>query len=135
VTGYSLEPPTKPSLFELAGVHEGVQNIIADVRDLQRLSREMQAAGPEIVFHLAAQPLVRQSYIDPVGTYAINVVGTVNVLEAVRHTPSVRAVVNVTSDKCYENHERLSGYRETDRLGGHDPYSNSKACAELVTQS
>jgi CDP-glucose 4,6-dehydratase len=135
VSGYSLEPPTTPSFFELARVREGIRSTIADVRDLALLVREMQAAEPEIVFHLAAQPLVRHSYADPIETYAVNVMGTANVLEAVRRTPGVRAVVVITSDKCYENRDWEWGYRENDRLGGHDPYSNSKACAELVTQS
>jgi len=135
VTGYSLEPPTKPSLFELARVAESARSVIADVRDIAKLEQTMAAARPEVVFHLAAQSLVRQSYTDPVGTYATNVVGTANVLDIVRRTRSVKAVVNVTSDKCYENRESASGYRESDRLGGHDPYSNSKACAELVTQA
>ena len=136
VSGYSLAPPTQPSLFELARVAEGVaSNVIADVRDLSTLTRELRAAKPEVVFHLAAQSLVHASYADPVQTYTTNVIGTVNVLEAARSTDSVRAVVVVTSDKCYENRESHSAYAEGDRLGGHDPYSNSKACAELVTQS
>lgn len=135
VTGYSLEPPTRPNLFELACVARNVDSVIGDVRDYDRLARAMRSARPEVVFHLAAQPLVRQSYVDPRGTYATNVLGTVNLLEAVRSTPGVRAALIVTSDKCYENREPTSGYRETDRLGGHDPYSSSKACAELVTQS
>ncbi len=135
VTGYSLDAPTRPSLFELARVAEGLKSVIADIRDLPRLSREMAQAAPEVVFHMAAQPLVRQSYTDPVETYATNVLGTVHVLEAIRRTPSVRAAVIITTDKCYENREWAWGYREIDRLGGRDPYSNSKACAELVTQS
>lgn len=135
VTGYALEPPTTPNFFELARVREGIRSTISDVRDLASLVQEMRAAEPEIIFHLAAQPLVRRSYVDPIATYAVNVIGTANVLEAVRRTPSVRAVVVITSDKCYENRDWDWGYRENDRLGGHDPYSNSKACAELVTQS
>ncbi len=135
VTGYALEPDTEPSLFRLARVDSNVRSVIADIRDLRRLEEEMRAARPEVVLHLAAQSLVRQSYDDPVGTYATNVVGTANVLEAVRRVPGVRAVLNVTSDKCYENREWAWGYRENDRLGGRDPYSNSKACAELVTQA
>lgn len=134
-TGYALEPATDPSLFALGRVGESVHSIIADVRDLERLRYAMAKAQPETVFHLAAQPLVRASYADPVSTYATNVMGTVNVLQAARETESVRAVVVVTSDKCYENLEWPWGYRESDRLGGHDPYSNSKACAELVTQA
>lgn len=133
VTGYALEPPTAPSLFELARVGELIHSIIADVRDLERLKSEMQAAEPEIVIHMAAQPLVRDSYKIPVDTYAINVMGTVNLLETVRACPSVRAVVNVTTDKVYENREWAWGYRENEPFGGFDPYSNSKACSELVT--
>lgn len=135
ITGYALPPPTQPSFFELTGVGRRLQSVTGDIRDLSALLATMKEAEPEIVFHLAAQPLVRQSYEDPVATYAVNVVGTANVLEAVRRTPRVRAIVNVTSDKCYENREWVWGYRETDRLGGRDPYSNSKACAELVAQS
>lgn len=133
VTGYALEPPTEPSLFALAGVGGLVRSVIADVRDLERLKREMAAASPEIVIHMAAQPLVRDSYKIPVETYAINVMGTVHLLEAVRGCPSVRAVVNVTTDKVYENREWVWGYRENEPFGGYDPYSNSKGCSELVT--
>jgi CDP-glucose 4,6-dehydratase len=132
VRGYSLEPPSDPSLFEVARVAERVEDVRADILDLTRLRAEMAAFAPDVVFHLAAQPLVRRSYTEPALTYATNVMGTVNVLEAVRGTPSVRAVVSITTDKCYENREWPWGYREVDRLGGHDPYSNSKACAELV---
>lgn len=133
VTGYALQPPTTPSLFEEADVGSGMRSIVADIRDGERFAADMRAAAPEIVIHMAAQPLVRHSYIAPVETYETNVMGTVNLLEAVRQTPTVKAVVNVTSDKCYENREWEWGYRETDHLGGHDPYSNSKGCAELVT--
>jgi len=133
VTGYALQPPTRPSLFELARVGESVHSIIADVRDLDRLTSEMLAAAPDIVIHMAAQPLVRDSYRIPVETYAINVMGTVHLLEAVRACPSVRAVVNVTTDKVYENREWHWGYRENEPMGGYDPYSNSKGCSELVT--
>lgn len=133
VTGYALEPPTTPSLFELAGVGELVHSVTADVRDLERLTAEMTKAAPEIVFHMAAQPLVRDSYRRPVDTYATNVMGTVNLLEAVRGCPTVRAVVNVTTDKCYENREWVWGYRENEPMGGYDPYSSSKGCSELVT--
>ena len=133
VTGYALQPPTTPSLFEEADVARDMRSIIADIRDGERLTTEMRAAAPEIVIHMAAQPLVRHSYVAPVETYATNVMGTVHLLEAVRNTPGVRAVVNITSDKCYENREWDWGYRESDHLGGHDPYSNSKGCAELVT--
>lgn len=133
VTGYALEAPTTPSLFEVANVAHGMQSIIGDVRDGVALKRAMEAARPEIVIHMAAQPLVRYSYVNPVETYATNVMGVVNLLEAVRATPGVRSVVNVTSDKCYENREWPWGYRENEAMGGYDPYSNSKGCAELVT--
>lgn len=133
VTGYALEPPTEPSLFELCRLDELVTSIIADVRDLARLRRAMTDARPDIVIHMAAQPLVRDSYKMPVDTYSTNVMGTVNLLEAVRTCPGVKAVVNVTTDKCYENKEWLWGYRENEPLGGYDPYSSSKACSELVT--
>lgn len=133
VTGYALDPPTTPSLFEAAKVGELVKSVIADVRDLERLKSEMLAASPDIVIHMAAQPLVRDSYKIPVETFAINVMGTVHLLEAVRHCPTVRAVVNVTTDKCYENREWVWGYRENEPMGGYDPYSSSKGCSELVT--
>jgi len=135
VTGYALQPPTSPSLFEEAEVGGGMTSVIGDVRDLAALTSAMRQADPQIVIHMAAQPLVRHSYADPVGTYSTNVMGTVNLLEAVRVVGTVRCVVNVTTDKCYENREWLWGYRETDTLGGFDPYSNSKACSELVTQA
>ncbi|MBU0750991.1 MAG: CDP-glucose 4,6-dehydratase [Gammaproteobacteria bacterium] len=134
VHGYALEPPTQPNLFEVARVAEGMaSSTIADIRDAGALAQTMQRARPEVVFHLAAQPLVRHSYAAPVETYATNVMGTVHLLEAARATPSVRAVVNVTTDKCYENREWIWPYRENEALGGHDPYSSSKACAEIVT--
>jgi len=133
VTGYALEPPTTPSLYELARVDELVTSIIADVRDLERLKSEMVNASPDVVIHMAAQPLVRDSYRIPVETYAINVMGSVHLLEAVRACPGVRAVVNVTTDKVYENREWAWGYRENEPFGGYDPYSNSKGCSELVT--
>ena len=133
VTGYALEPPTDPSLFSLAGVDGLLTSIIADVRDLERLQAEMVHAAPEIVIHMAAQPLVRDSYKIPVETYATNVMGTVHLLEALRSCPALRAVVNVTTDKVYENREWLWGYREIEPMGGYDPYSNSKGCSELVT--
>ncbi len=132
-TGYALAPPTDPSLFALAHVGDFIDDVRGDVRDLDHLRYAMKQAAPEIVIHMAAQPLVRESYADPVGTYATNVMGTVNVLEAARAVSTVRAVLSVTTDKCYENRDWVWGYRETDALGGHDPYSNSKACAELVT--
>jgi CDP-glucose 4,6-dehydratase len=133
VSGYALEPPTEPSLFRSAHVGEQMSDLRGDVRDLPALQATLSAARPEVVFHLAAQPLVRASYAQPVETFATNVLGTVHLLEAVRHVESVRAVVVVTSDKCYENQEWHWGYRESEALGGHDPYSASKACAELAT--
>ena len=135
VTGYALQPPTNPSLFEVADVAQGMNSIIGDIRDGAALICAMTAAAPDIVIHMAAQPLVRYSYIEPVETYSTNVMGTVHLLEAVRQTPSVRAVVNVTSDKCYENKEWVWGYRESEPMGGFDPYSNSKGCAELVSSA
>jgi CDP-glucose 4,6-dehydratase len=135
IYGYALAPPTKPSLYETAGIERFVTSYIADIRDEKTLAKAIVEVQPEMVFHLAAQPLVRDSYKNPVETYAINVMGTVNLLEAVRHTPSVRAVVNITTDKCYENKEWLWGYRENEPMGGYDPYSNSKGCSELVTAS
>jgi CDP-glucose 4,6-dehydratase len=134
ITGYSLDPPTDPSLFNLAKVNNLITSIKGDVRDGKKLAKYLSAAKPEIVFHLAAQPLVRDSYKLPVDTYAINVMGTVNVLEAIRlYGNTVRAFVNVTTDKVYENRESLLAYKENEPLGGYDPYSNSKACSELVT--
>ena len=133
VTGYALEPPTQPSLFGTAGVSSGMTSIIGDVRDGAALANAVHAAKPEIVIHMAAQAIVRQAYDDPVETYSTNIMGTVNLLEAVRQNPGVRAVVNVTSDKCYENNEWVWGYREIDPMGGYDPYSSSKGCSELVT--
>lgn len=133
VTGYALEPSTNPSLFVAANVAEGMTSIIGDVRDGENLAAVMRRAEPDIVIHMAAQPLVRYSYENPVETYSTNVMGTVNLLEAVRQTTSVRAVVNVTSDKCYENREWVWSYRENEAMGGYDPYSNSKGCSELVT--
>ena len=133
VTGYALDPPTRPSLFELCGVDRLVRSVIADVRDKDELAGAMRAAAPEIVIHMAAQPLVRESYKNPLETYAVNVMGAAHLLEAVRGCDSVRAVVNVTTDKCYENREWVWGYREDEPMGGYDPYSSSKACSELVT--
>jgi CDP-glucose 4,6-dehydratase len=135
VSGYATQPPTDPSLFELASVASSMKSIIGDVRDIACLNTAMQSTQPEILFHMAAQPLVRPSYENPVETFSTNIMGTVNVLEAVRRTDTVRAVVIVTSDKCYENREWLWGYRENEAMGGHDPYSCSKACVELVTAS
>ncbi|GAA3406330.1 CDP-glucose 4,6-dehydratase [Paenibacillus hodogayensis] len=137
VTGYSLKPPTEPNVFELCRLDEWVDSHIADVRDLEKLSAALSAAAPDIVIHMAAQPLVRTSYAAPAETYGVNLMGTVHVLEAVRRAVQqgvpIRAVVNVTTDKCYENREWVWGYRETDPLGGSDPYSGSKACSELIT--
>ena len=135
VCGYSLDPPTEPSLYRLLPLEGQIRSIRGDVRDQDALEAAMQAFEPEVVLHLAAQPLVRLSYQSPVETYAVNVLGTVHVLEAVRQTPSVRGVVVVTSDKCYENLERPEPYLEHEAMGGHDPYSSSKGCAELVTSA
>lgn len=135
VTGYSLGIPTTPSLFALARVKDGMESIEGDVRDYEKISRAMMKSQPEIVIHLAAQPLVRKSYQDPIETYATNVMGTVHVLQAVRKCKKVKAALVVTSDKCYENQEWLWGYREQEPMGGFDPYSNSKGCAELVVSS
>lgn len=133
VTGYALSPPTQPNLFDAAQIAKGIKNVIGDVRDYGRLRALFESTRPEFVFHLAAQPLVRASYQDPIETYSVNVLGTVTVLETVRTTGGVRVVVNVTSDKCYENREWLWGYRENEPMGGFDPYSSSKGCSELVT--
>jgi CDP-glucose 4,6-dehydratase len=136
VHGYAINPPTDINLFTVADVSKGMaSSVIADIREADKLSQAMQLAMPDIVFHLAAQPLVRHSYVQPVETYAVNVMGTVHLLEAVRATTSVKAVVNVTTDKCYENREWVWGYRENEALGGFDPYSSSKGCAELVTSA
>lgn len=135
VTGYALQPPTNPSLYKLCGADELLSSIIADVRNKEALNQTIQNAQPEILFHMAAQPLVRYSYLNPVETYETNVMGTVNLLESVRECKSVRAVVNITTDKCYQNNEWYWGYRENDPLGGYDPYSASKACSELITAS
>jgi CDP-glucose 4,6-dehydratase len=134
--GLSLDPPTTPNLFTVAQVATGMaSHTIGDIRDLATVQTAMQASQPDIVIHMAAQPLVRLSYAEPVETYATNVMGTVHVLESARHTPSVKAIVVVTTDKCYENKEWPWGYRENEPMGGHDPYSNSKGCAELVTSA
>ncbi|MDD5383754.1 MAG: CDP-glucose 4,6-dehydratase [Gallionella sp.] len=136
VHGYALNPPTEPNLFTVAEIGKGMASSkIADIRDADKLREAMQTTRPEIVFHLAAQPLVRYSYAQPVETYAVNVMGTVHLLEAVRATLGVKAVVNVTTDKCYENREWIWGYRENEAMGGFDPYSSSKGCAELVTSA
>ena len=135
VTGYALEAPTEPALFDLAGLDKRMTSVIGDIRDLAHLRETFVAAQPEIVFHLAAQPIVRESYRDPRCTYETNVMGTVNLLECVRQTPSVRSVLNVTTDKVYLNNEERRAFREDDPLDGFDPYSNSKSCSELVTHS
>lgn len=135
VKGFALAPETDPALFHVANVGEGMESEYGDVRDLAALQASIRAFEPEIVIHMAAQPLVRLSYEAPVETYAVNVMGTVNLLEAVRSCPSARAVVAVTTDKCYENKEWLWGYRENEPMGGHDPYSSSKGCAELIVSA
>ena len=133
VTGYALAAPTNPSLFEVAEVAKGMTSIVGDIRDLDHMRKVFAEQRPEIVIHMAAQALVRYSYVEPVETYSTNVMGTVNLLEAIRTTNGVKAVVNVTSDKCYENREWVWGYRENEAMGGFDPYSSSKGCAELVS--
>jgi CDP-glucose 4,6-dehydratase len=135
LTGFALAPPTTPSLFEAANVASGMTSIVGDICDAQVLMKALCDARPEIVIHMAAQPIVRLSYERPVETYATNVMGLVHLFEAVRKSAGVRAVVNVTSDKCYENKEWVWGYRENEPMGGHDPYSSSKGCAELVTSA
>jgi CDP-glucose 4,6-dehydratase len=131
--GYALPAPTTPSLFEEAGVGEGVETTLADIRDFSALHSAVQIFKPDIIFHLSAQPLVRYSYAEPIETYSTNVMGTVHLLEAARKSASVRAIINVTTDKCYENREWVWGYREEEPMGGYDPYSSSKGCSELVT--
>ncbi len=135
VSGYALQPPTNPSLFELCDIANLVDSRTADIRDFTSLSDALAAARPEVVIHMAAQPLVRDSYRMPVETYDINVMGTVKLFEALRQCTTVKAIINVTTDKCYENKEWVWGYRENEPLGGYDPYSNSKACSELVTSA
>ena len=135
VTGYALKAPTEPSMFEILHLGETIHHVDGDVRDFAHLKQVFDETKPEIVLHLAAQPIVRESYRDPVGTYAANVMGTVHVLECARQCESVRSLVNVTTDKVYENKEWEYGYRENDPLDGYDPYSNSKSCSELVTHS
>lgn len=135
VTGYSLEPPTAPDLFTISGIAQYMTSVIGDIRDLNALTNALKKCQPEYVIHMAAQPIVRESYADPVYTYQTNVMGTVNICEAVRQCDSVKSFVNVTTDKVYRNNEWEWGYRETDYLDGYDPYSNSKSCSELVTSS
>lgn len=133
VTGYAQKAPTDPNLFEICSVGSAAKNVFSDIRDLQTLKKSLISASPEIVIHMAAQALVRESYANPLETYSTNVMGTVNILEGVRDCKSVRAVINVTTDKCYENKEWIWSYRENEPLGGLDPYSSSKACSEMVT--
>ena len=133
--GIALQPPTTPSLFNVAQVAQGMESHIADIRDANTIARLIKDFQPEVVIHMAAQPLVRLSYQQPIDTYATNVMGTVHVLEAARHAGSVRAIVNITTDKCYDNREWTWGYRENEAMGGHDPYSSSKGCAELVSSA
>lgn len=135
LTGYSLGLPTKPSLFEELDIAKDMKSIFADIRDLEKVKKSVIEIKPDIVIHMAAQPLVRYSYQEPVETYMTNVMGTVNLFEAVRASGNVKAILNVTSDKCYENQEREAGYKEFDPMGGYDPYSSSKGCAELVTSA
>ena len=135
VLGYSLEPPTEPNLFTLARIEKNIEHVIGDIRDLNKLNEVFDRFQPEIVLHLAAQPIVRESYKDPVGTYSTNVMGTVNICECVRTHKCVKSFLNVTTDKVYKNNEWAWGYRENEPLDGYDPYSNSKSCSELVTHS
>ena len=135
VTGFSLNPPTEPSLFEIAGIARDVHSVIGDIRDYAALKAAFDEAQPEIVLHLAAQPIVRDSYRDPVYTYETNVMGTVHILECIRTSDCVKSFLNVTTDKVYRNREWVWGYRENEELDGYDPYSNSKSCSELVTHS
>jgi CDP-glucose 4,6-dehydratase len=135
VKGYSLDVNTKPALFSEAKVAEGMESEIGDIRNLERLTESMVSFSPDILIHMAAQPLVRLSYQEPVDTYTTNVIGTVNVLEAARKCSNLKAIISVTTDKCYENKEWEWGYRENEPMGGHDPYSSSKGCAELVTSA
>lgn len=133
VTGYALEPSTKPSLYALSGLEGNLHSVIGDIRDFSNLQKAFARARPEIIFHLAAQPIVREGYRDPAGTYGTNVMGTVHLLECVRQSDTVQSVVNVTTDKVYRNQEWIWGYRENEVLDGYDPYSNSKSCSELVS--
>lgn len=135
VIGYALKPPTTPNLFESCGLEKKVTSIESDIRNLKMLKDVLERCQPEIVFHMAAQSLVRYSYREPVETYETNIMGTVNLLEACRYTPSVKVIIIITSDKCYENREWIRGYRENDPLGGYDPYSSSKGCAEIITNA
>jgi CDP-glucose 4,6-dehydratase len=135
VKGYALNPPTSPSLFNEARVGSIIDSQIGDIRDLDALYKSMTTFNPDILIHMAAQPLVRYSYEAPIETYEVNVIGTAKVLEVARSCPNLKAIVNITTDKCYENDERSQGYKESDPMGGHDPYSSSKGCAELVASA
>lgn len=135
VCGYALAPNTNPSLFDILSINTKLKHIVGDIRDFEKLKKEISNFSPDIVFHMAAQPLVRLSYKEPLETYQTNVMGVVNLFEACRFCSSVKAVVNITTDKCYNNKEDGSSYKENDELGGYDPYSNSKACSELITSS
>lgn len=135
VTGYALEPPTKPSLYKICGLSQSMKSVIGDIRDLEKLNRVFEQTRPEIVIHMAAQPIVRYSYKNPVYTFDVNIMGTVNVLECVKNSDSVKSVINVTTDKVYLNKEWEWGYRENEEIKGQDPYSNSKSCSELITYS
>lgn len=135
VKGYSLEPNTKPNLFEVAKVFTGIESEFGDIRNFEKLKSSIKSFSPNIILHLAAQPLVRDSYEDPLGTYETNVMGTANLLQASRELPNLKSIVIITTDKCYENREWEWGYRENEAMGGHDPYSSSKGCAELVTSA
>ena len=135
ICGYALDPPTEPSLYALAKIDQIVHSYIGDIRDLENLKKVLKKEKPEIIIHLAAQPIVRDSYKYPVETFSTNVMGVVNLFEACRTEPAVRAVLNVTTDKCYENREWHWGYRENEAMGGFDPYSSSKGCSELITSS
>ncbi|EDH6100076.1 CDP-glucose 4,6-dehydratase, partial [Salmonella enterica subsp. enterica serovar Newport] len=135
VKGYALDAPTVPSLFEIVHLNDLMESHIGDIRDFEKLRNSIAEFKPEIVFHMAAQPLVRLSYEQPIETYSTNVMGTVHLLEAVKQVGNIKAVVNITSDKCYDNREWVWGYRENEPMGGYDPYSNSKGCAELVASA
>ena len=135
VKGYALNPPTKPSLFNEAKVYSLIHSQIGDIRDQEALHESMTTFNPDILIHMAAQPLVRYSYVLPIETYEVNVIGTAKVLEVARSCLNLKAIVNITSDKCYENDGRYEGYKENDQMGGYDPYSSSKGCAELVTSA
>ncbi|QGG48892.1 CDP-glucose 4,6-dehydratase [Heliorestis convoluta] len=135
VTGYALEPPTNPSLFELCQIEKEMESIIGDIRNKETFAKTIKASKPAIIFHLAAQPIIKTSYQNPLETFETNIMGTANLLDILRTTPSAKALVIVTTDKCYHNNESFWGYKEDDRLGGHDPYSSSKACCELITDS